>query len=396
MTETIQTQGSFAVDTSRGTSNHTVSSQWFSRPPDQRFLSLGEVFSFTKRVADNSTVGVINSKDIQVSAPDGERLELGLPETHNSAARVVRPTHWSFGQVCGLVQAPAKYLRQLPAQIAGVNLQYGLSSHRAELVKAYNVNGDDSTVTELKAMTGPDYGRIFDYEVVSAVQKIAGNGTGDARWKVPGKLNWSTHTYNPDEPVTKDSTTLFASDRDIFLFLVDDKRPIEIGKLDNGCPDYVFRGFYICNSEVGSKTLTVATMYLRGICCNRILWGVEGFQELSIRHSKAAPDKFLMEVTPALNSYAEASTGRFLEGVSSARKALVADNSDKRTEFLQNRGFTSSETTRIIASVTKEEGHPPSSIWDFVQGITRVAQEKVYQDERIELERKAQKLLDNV
>jgi hypothetical protein len=49
---------------------------------------------------------------------------------------------------------------------------------------------------ELRAVTGPDYGRIFDHELASAVQRIAGNGTGDTRWKVPGVLDWSTGIYN--------------------------------------------------------------------------------------------------------------------------------------------------------------------------------------------------------
>ena len=40
--------------------------------------------------------------------------------------------------------------------------------------------------TELRAVTGPDYGRIHDHELVEAVQRIAGNGTDDTRWKVPG------------------------------------------------------------------------------------------------------------------------------------------------------------------------------------------------------------------
>jgi hypothetical protein len=54
------------------------------------------------------------------------------------------------------------------------------------------------------------------------VRKIAGNGTGDTRWKVPGVLDWNTMTHNPFVDITKDTTTLYASDRDVFLFLVDD------------------------------------------------------------------------------------------------------------------------------------------------------------------------------
>jgi len=72
----------------------------------------------------------------------------------------------------------AAYLRQLPAPLAGINLQYGLTNHRAEQIKSMEVaNGR----TELRAVTGPDYGRIYDHEPVSAVQRIAGNGTGDTR-----------------------------------------------------------------------------------------------------------------------------------------------------------------------------------------------------------------------
>src|SRR6202045_2594559 len=78
------------------------------------------------------------------------------------------------------------------------------------------------TLIELRAVTGPDYGRIFDHELVAAVQRIAGNGTGDTRWKIPGVLDWSTGIYNPCVDVTKNTTTLYASDRDVFLFLVDE------------------------------------------------------------------------------------------------------------------------------------------------------------------------------
>jgi len=89
---------------------------------------------------------------------------------------------------------------------------------------------------------------------------------------VPGVLDWATSTYNPHVDVTTETTTLYASDRDVFLFLVDDTHPIEAGKLADGSPDLFFRGFYAWNSEVGSKTLGIASFYLRAVCQNRNLW----------------------------------------------------------------------------------------------------------------------------
>ena len=55
------------------------------------------------------------------------KLILMLP----GAPELVPPTHWSFSQLASLVEAPATYLRRLPALLAGINLQYGLSTHRA-------------------------------------------------------------------------------------------------------------------------------------------------------------------------------------------------------------------------------------------------------------------------
>jgi hypothetical protein len=257
-------RGGYKVDVSRGQRIGRVSSEWFNRPADERYLSLTDLRNSVKTRSERSRTRIVESEAIRVEASpeDAERLTLMLPD----AAAPIAPTHWSFRQLASLVGAPAAYLRQLPAPLAGINLQYGLTSHRAEQVKTLEI--EDGRV-QLRAVTGPDYGRIFDHELVEAVQKIAGNGTGDTRWKVPGVLDWSTRIYNPHADITKDTTTLYASDRDVFLFLVDDLNPIEAGRLPDGSPDLYFRGFYCWNSEVGARTLGIASFYLRAVCQNR-------------------------------------------------------------------------------------------------------------------------------
>lgn len=264
----------YKVDISRGRNISRVSSEWFSRPDDERFLSLPDLYERVRRRAEAATTRIVESCSVRVVArsDEPERLSLVVPGREDAVA----PTNWSFGQLCSLVGAPASYLRTLPAALAGINMQHGLIEHRGENVKLLETSDGR---TELRAVTGPDYGRIWDHELVAAVMRIAGNGTGDTRWKVPGVLDWGTMHYNPHVDVSRDTTTLYASDRDVFLFLVDDTHPIEAGKLPNGDPDLFFRGFYCWNSEVGSKALGIATFYLRAVCMNRNLWGVENFQE---------------------------------------------------------------------------------------------------------------------
>ena len=105
---------------------------------------------------------------VETQRDDQEDLALVLP---GADARVT-PTHWSFGQLASLLSAPAAYLRQLPAPLARINLQYGLTSRRAEQIKTLET---EDGRTELRSITGPDYGRILNHELFAAVKKTAEN-----------------------------------------------------------------------------------------------------------------------------------------------------------------------------------------------------------------------------
>src|SRR6187402_1821008 len=167
----LSSSAPYRVDVSRGSRDGRVSSEWFSRPDDERFLSLGTLHDHVRARAETMTTRIVESHAIRVDArsDDPERLALSCPGDDQPAA----PTHWSFGQMCSLVGAPASYLRTLPAALAGINMQHGLLSHRGEQVKLL---ATEDGRAELRAVTGPDYGRIWDHELVAAVMRIAGNG----------------------------------------------------------------------------------------------------------------------------------------------------------------------------------------------------------------------------
>ncbi len=105
----------YKVDVTRGARDGRVSSEWFSRPHDERFLSLGELAGAVRGRAERSRTRVVETALIHVEAnrTDPERLSLILP----GAEAPVAPTHWSFGQLAAQVGAPAAYLRNLPAAL---------------------------------------------------------------------------------------------------------------------------------------------------------------------------------------------------------------------------------------------------------------------------------------
>ena len=398
-TETAVT-GAYKTDAlTHGIGNSAVSSNWWNRPADERFLSLDDMLTYKRQDAQNMTSRIVNTHKMQIVGQFDEnnpsRGDILVEYTdENGDEHINTPSNWSFGQLAQLAGAPAGYLKDLPAPIAADALQWGLRYNRnRELVKAY---GHRSEGGNLRAATGSEYGRIYDYEILDAVKKFA----DPDRWKVPGMMTGTEHgraIYDPFVPVTLDTTTLFASDRDIFVFLVDDTHPLEIGKLPNGDPDLVFRGFYAWNSETGSKTAGIAAMYLRGVCMNRNLWGVENFQEIKIRHTKFAPDRFAYEAAPALQSFAHGATANFLDGVKAAQDAKIASDDDSALEFLAKRAGLSQRMAKAAAARhLEEEQKPVRTVWDAAQAITAIARDNPHQDSRIDLERKAGALLDKV
>jgi hypothetical protein len=135
----------------------------------------------------------------------------------------------------------------------------------------------------------------------------------------------------------------------------------------------------------GAKTPGIASFHLRAGCQNRNLWRVGGFDEITIRQSKYAASRF-----------ANSSPQPLINGVKAARSQIVANTDNGHIDCMRKRGLSKGEATKIIKAVLAEDGHPPTSVFDFVHGITAVTRRKTPQDARLEFEGRAKKQLDRV
>lgn len=351
---------------------YEASRQWAERPDDQRFLSLEELHTAVLQRKQESWTSPNRMEDMRVVPIEGGDLILRVQNRAENKQVDLRPTNWAFNQLCQSTGAPSGYIKKLPAELAAINLQWGLESdHSREdsLVLAHE-NGDHT----LTALTSTTYGRIWDSQVVEAVIKANEGGN----WKVPAA---SYATSNP-----RRATTLYASDRDVFLFLVDESRPITFGE------ETLFRGFMAWNSEVGKSAFGLTTFLYRFVCDNRIIWGATDVQELRIRHTGGAPDRFAYEGRKFLERYANESTLKIEGQVRKAQDTEVADDSKGVEDWLKKCGFTQKFATAARAKAEEESGSP-RSIWSIIQGVTAEARSITHTDTRVDLERKAGDLL---
>ena len=398
---------SYQVAIDRGHMDGRLSSQWCTRPDDERFESLLSLHAATEMWHRNSEEHHIDTNAFEIDGSiDQDKFKSGQDTRGELIIKTkdgdqFAPTNWAFSQLAQRAGAPAGYLQNLPAPFASDCLNWGLRFERTvDSVKFLSTVPGINRATRrgLRAVTGPDYGRIWHHEIVKVILEL--NRRHDNRWKIPGVIDWGsraengTFTYDPD---AKGDTTLFASDRDMYGFLCDDRNPIEIGKLPDGSPDLVFRGFCFWNSEEGSKTAGLIAFLMRGICQNRCFWGVENMEEFKIRHTKFAPDRFASEAAPALESFCEGSTQTLLEGVAAARNAKVAINKEEALDFLNTRvGLSRKLSNKAFDRHVDEEGFEPRNVWDMTQAVTAIARDVPQQDNRVALEMKAGAILDKV
>lgn len=355
----------------------SINAEWSTRPQDERFTSLTELAAATAHRKAHSNARVVASKALTADI-ENDQLVIRGPSGVGA-----QPTHWAFGQLAARAGAPAGYLRDLPKELVVDCLNYGL--HVSRPVEDIGVllykNGGPA---KLHAATGPNYGRIWDANVAEALVEAFGDGrTGTFR--VPGE-------FGKQVAVTKDNTTLYASDRDVVAFLVDEDKSVNVPNRRAGQSGRVSTGIAVGNSDVGGGKFWMAYWAFDYICCNRIIWGMRDLEEFSIRHTASAPHRFLSEVVPMLKEIARSNVGLKEAQIITAQQKRI----DDIDAFLKGRKYSRSQVSGIKAAYKTDESSElldGCSVWDAVVAATAYARGLQYQDARIEIERDAGKML---
>ena len=359
--------------------------QWASRPDDQRFTSVLEMLAYKEHIKSRSKRSPLANRDIEVRPVGGtdhwdvEAIVKGRED------KPVQISHWAFGQLASLSNVPASYLRDgLPAKLVSENLDWGLHYRRPveDLSVYFQSFPNPCTLHEpglfMAAANGPKFGMLWDADILLDVY----NKFDLSLWTVPGEFGKAV-------AVDRSNTTLYASDHDMWMFLADETRRLNVANRRDGQAGSLARGFYISNSEVGASRFVLGMFLFDYVCCNRIVWGADQYTEIRIRHTKGAPDRWLEEVTPVLNEYAQGSAKPVVQAIEDARTKRVDDD---LTAFLAKH-FGKHMAPAIAAIHETEEGRPIETLWDVTVAATAHARSVKNTDKRLEIERAAGELL---
>lgn len=396
---------------------YDASKQWSSRPSDERYENLASMLAATKRYAAASITSIAQINALRVEV-DKENLALV-----GKSDRPATITHYAFAQLAGLVGAPAGFLRKLAPTLAAQNLNY-LLKQRSDNARGA---GEDDKVNLLfhsngnfaaRAITTDNYDRVWNYEVI---QRLIGDLESQG-WRVPparpafanqpgtrlateadilpnqGDFGLGVKVGDPIAPAG-----LYASDHDMFAFMVDQTEGVSDGeKLLN-------RGVFVQNSEVGDCGLKLKIFVYDNVCGNHIVWGVSKIQEVNVRHMKSASREHGNTLKNAMMQWSVmgaqgASVGELEAGIKAAKAKVLGatkeDVLDGLFAFARNRKLTMLSRKTLEAGYDLAEKTPrygdPRTVWAIVNGLTEVSQQLAAgaTDDRTDLDVQAGRIME--
>lgn len=350
-----------------------ASNQWATRPKDERFASLEDLHASAVASRERARKASIATQDLHASVID-QSVVL------NGKSGLTAPlTHWAFGQLARIANAPADYLRKLTPALAASCVNEGIAkpgdqNHDPNTLVLFDQNGS----TQVRALTSTSYARIFDVDITSRLMRLAEQ-----------KPEWQ-----PAPAAFDGSRGLYRGDRDMFAFLVDNDRRI-FEKKNGG----LSRGFFVWNSEVGAEAFGIMTFLYEYVCGNHMIWGAQAVKELRLRHVGNVGEKADAAFDATIIQYAESSFQREEELITRAQSYKIADTKDDlldkvfglRIPVLSRKVI---ESAYALADQFSEWYGDPRTAWGMANGITQFSQSKSYANQRVDLDRAAGKVLD--
>jgi hypothetical protein len=394
---------------------YEANAQWANRPDDERFESLAAMEAACAQHAKLAREAHIPLGTLRVEAEDGAISlvgKTGVPATL---------THYGFGQLSRMANAPPSYLRELPATLAGQCLNNGLARLTRErgAETRINVLFHQNGSLKARAITSESYDRVWDWLVC---RKLRENLDGSF-WRAPparparegqrgtrpataadilpnqGDFGLRIKVGDPIAPAG-----LYASDHDMFAFLVNTQEPVWNGD------KFMHRGMFAWNSEVGDRSLGAMFFLMDHVCGNHIVWGASKVTRVSVRHVKGrhsysagntlrtASQKWRMMVQELPGPE---EMGRQIQMAKEREIGATKEEVlDALFSFARKKSLQLLTKGRIEAAYQLTEHTPrygsPYSVWGLVNGLTELSQSEFagQTDNRTEMDMQAGRVME--
>ena len=194
---------------------------------------------------------------------------------------------------------------------------------------------------------------------------------------------------SPREPPPKgagDATGLYGGEQDMFCFLIDPAGWTEIGG------EAFAPGFFVWNSEVGSRTVGIQTFWFEAVCQNHIVWDAVEVVEFTRKHTANVRDSLseIRRIIEALVKKRDERRDGFVKVIAKAMETKLGDNAEEVAKFLARSGIARTLAKKAV-EIAEQRGS--YSIFSLVDALTRIDGTLAYAGDRTAADQKASSLL---
>lgn len=349
--------------------------QWKSRPADERYSSVADMHAAATGSKELARRSQIPTSKLRVEAHAGDVYLIGAKDQ-------IELTNWSFGQLSTAADAPASYLRRLPAHMAADCINHGIRQSITDKDRDRDnlmlFKKEHSGMVTLRALTSTKYTRIWNADITSRLVELEAGSD-----------------WQPAPAAAGGSRGLYLGDRDMFAFMVDNNRRVYEKAPGGG----LSRGFFVVNSETGAASFSIKSFFYSHICENHMVWGSSNIKEVKIRHVGNADGIATEELHAELTAYADSSAKEDELKIEKMRTYVIGKDLDAildKVMGLKIGGLNKKTVTAgyELAQQREDWYGAPNTMWGLAGGLTEIARDLPNADDRLSLETTTGKLME--
>jgi hypothetical protein len=335
-----------------------ASRQLFTRTADERYQSLADLLRATTD---------IKSRCVNTAIPRSHLrpfIQASYLSFERSGQAPIRLNDWSFTQLCQLAGASKDTVNRLKPDTAAQVFMDLLSSPDERPETLQTLVFDNRIV---RSLNGSGYRRLWNPDLVAMLMEYATD-------------------FTPPQKGFNGATGLYAGEQDMFCFLIDPTGWVEIQG------EAFAPGFFVWNSEVGRRSVGIATFWFQSVCSNHIVWDATEITEYTRRHTGDVDTAFteIRRIIEALVSNRDSRKDAFASVIAKAMKTRYGHDAQDVTEQLVDAGFVKTLAKRAAAIAEKKGCF---SVWAVVDALTQMSREHAFAGSRNEADAKAARLL---
>ena len=332
-----------------------ASKELFRRTPDECFPSLDVLIQHCRWQKEESQEIWQPPKEIGTRAIGLDRLMLSAGE-----GQTYQMNDWSFSQLCRLAGVSKETVNRLSPDTAAHVFAETLPGGKKPLQLF-------TQRESLRSIHAASYTRLNNSDVLAVVQEFATD-------------------FQPPPKGFNGGTGLYGGEQDMFCFLIDPTGWTDIGG-ESFAP-----GFFLWNSEVGSRSVGIETFWFQAICQNHIVWDAVEVVDFTRKHTANVHDALsnIRQIIEALVAKRDARRDRFAEVIKMAMQTELGSEAEEVQKVLSQNGITRTLAKEAI-SIAQTQGR--LTIFSLVDALTRIAGKIVNAGERVDVDHKAGRLL---